>query len=124
MYDITDIIALLFLIWNTVRKLDISKQKAEDFPQVPAADFQRWQRMELFAYSLGAYASFAKIALNLGWFYVAGRYQLAPLVVQGVGAALFVAWGVALIVSSLQGTRGRALRGDLGIVLKSRREQT
>lgn len=120
MYDFTDIIAILFIIWNTVRKLDIQKQQAADFPHVSPEDFQRWQRMELFAYSLGAYASMAKIVLNLLWVYLFRRYELSPALAQGVGVAIFLAWGVALIISALLGTKGRALRGDLGISVKNR----
>lgn len=122
MADFTDIIAVFFLIWNTVRKLDIQKQRAEDFPHVAPEAFADWQKKELFAYSLGAYASMAKLVLNLAWIYCVQRFEPPVWSIRVVGMSIFFGWGIALVISALMGTKGRALRGDLGISLKSRRE--
>ncbi|MEZ4375644.1 MAG: hypothetical protein R3B07_32840 [Polyangiaceae bacterium] len=122
MADFTDIIAVFFLIWNTVRKLDIQKQRAEDFPHVDPRAFAEWRKKELFAYSLGAYASIAKLVLNFAWIYAITRYAPPAWSIRVVGMSIFFGWGIALIISALMGTKGRAMRGDLGIALKSRRE--
>ena len=122
MFDFTDIHALLFLIWNTVRKLDIQKQRAEDFPHVPVAEFNAWQSKELLAYRIGAYASMAKIVLNLGWIYAYAREAVSGPTFGWGGRAIFFMWGASLIASALLGTKGRAMRGDLGITLKARRD--
>lgn len=122
MADFTDIIAVFFLIWNTVRKLDIQKQRAEDFSHVTPEAFAEWRRKELFAYSLGAYASMAKLVLNLAWIYCVTRFQPPVWSIRVVGMSIFFGWGIALVISVLMGTKGRAMRDDLGIALKSRRE--
>jgi hypothetical protein len=64
----------------------------------------------------------AKIVLNLGWIYAYARSAVSGPVFGWGGRSIFLLWGVGLVVSALLGTKGRAIRGDLGITLKSRRD--
>ena len=118
--DVVNVIAVLFGVWNSVRKLNVAKVQHDDYPHVSAADFQAWQRKELRAYNLAVWACFLQVILDLGWKLYAtqtGFIQAQPKVSAGISFVIFASWFIALITATLLGTSGRALRGELGIVV-------
>ena len=112
-----DIVAVIIGILYTVRKLDVRRHEREEFPHVPAADFERWRRLEAGAYSLGSVACFAKVLLDYGFVFCARRVAVPPNVIRVAGAILFFAWVAVLIVVFVRASAGRKLRSELGIDL-------
>lgn len=122
--DIFNVIAVLIGVWNTVRKLNVAKVNRDDYPRVAEGDFNRWKQRELKAYNLAIWACFLKVVVDVGWQiygFKGGFAQSQPEVFAIVGFVLFAAWFVAIIASTLIGTSGRAMRGELGIVVGGRK---
>jgi hypothetical protein len=119
-----DIMAVVLGVLYTVRKLDVRKREAEQFPHVPADEFERWRSLESGAYTLASMACFAKVLLDYGFVLYARSAQLDPRVIRAVGASLFAAWIAALIVSQVRARSARKLRDRLGIDLAVRKPLT
>ena len=117
---VLDIIALILGIIYTVRKLDVRKREASEFPHVDPALFEAWRSREAGAYSLASIACFAKLLLDYGFIYYAQRAALQPRIVQIVGLTLFVSWLAALVLAQVRAHRARKLRESLGINLDVR----
>jgi hypothetical protein len=115
---VVTVVALILGILFTLRKLDVQKRQPEDFPGVDRADFERWKALEGGAYSLGSAACFLQIILDYAFRWWANRVTLEWTAVRIVGASIFTAWAIALIVAWLRGARGRKLREELGIRLR------
>ena len=117
--DIVNLIAVVLALVFTLRKMDVRRREAEMYPQVPAADFDRWRHKALVAYNLSSVACVLKIGADIAfrYFYVS-RPHARPGVVFGVGLAIFVAWVVALLVGALLVSAARKLRLRLGIDLR------
>ena len=115
-----DIIALILGILYTMRKLDVAKRTAEQFPHVAPSDFERWKQLEGGAYTLGSLACFAKIVVDYAFQWYARRSELDWNWVRVVGGAIFAGWVVGLMVSAVRGAQGRRLRETLGIDLSRR----
>jgi hypothetical protein len=119
--DFLDICAILLGIMFTIAKLDAQGRKAENFPHVPPASFERWRDWTTSIYRLGSGVCFARVVFHQGWALYLSRHPVttpaAPkaLVVPALLMdALFV--GV-LIATFVRSSRARALRRELGIVL-------
>jgi hypothetical protein len=115
---IVDIVALIFGVILTVRKLDVTRRSAEQFPNVSAEDFARWQSLESSAYRLGSFACFLKIAVDYAFLFLAQRASSSWTLVRIVGGTIFSAWVIALMLVVLRGARARRLRDELGIVFR------
>lgn len=113
-----DVVALVLGIFFTIRKLDVRKREASDFPAVDRAGFERWKATALLSYNLGSFGCFAKIALDYGFQFLAARIGLAWSVVRGVGFSLFVVWVGVVVLAWVQSARARRLRDELGIRLE------
>lgn len=114
------VLALIFGIWFTVRKLDVRKREPEHFPNVDRAAFERWKQIELSAYNVGSFACFAMIFLDYAFRFAATRWTLDWTLVRIVGASLFFAWVAALVYTGVKAGRGRRLRDELGIDLSKK----
>jgi hypothetical protein len=125
--DFLDICAILLGISFTIAKLDAQGRKAEAFPRVVAADFERWRTWTTSIYRLGSGMCFLRVIFHQIWAVYLGRQVLTPIAGRNPAAvppslmypamlvdALFL--GV-LAVTFIRGSRARALRRELGIVL-------
>jgi len=118
--DIVNIVALVLALVYTLRKMEVQRREPEMYPQVASADFERWKHMALKAYNVSSLACVLKLALDLAfWHFYASRHFARPIVVFVVGASIFVAWVVALLVGALMAGSSRKLRLDLGIDLRA-----
>ena len=119
-----DIAAIILGILYSIRKIDVRRREPEEFPHVPSEDFLRWRAREAGAYSLASMACFAKLLLDYAFLYYAQRAQLDPRVIRAVGASLFGAWLVMLIVGFIRARSARKLREALHIDLTADRVKT
>ncbi len=118
--DIVNLIALVLALIYTLRKMDVQRREPEMYPQVSEAAFERWKLKALKAYNISSIACVLKIALDLGfWHFYASRHYARPAIVFAVGASIFVAWVVALLVGALLAGSSRKLRLELGIDLRA-----
>jgi hypothetical protein len=118
--DVTDVLALVLIVLASLRRLDVKVAERGDHLHVPGPAFDAWKVAMLRGYGLVIQASFLKIVLNLAWYYGAGgRVPYGALAVGG--AALFIAWVVALVVAWRRVSNGRVRQAQLGIVLRGRR---
>ncbi|HMJ11844.1 MAG TPA: hypothetical protein VK524_10550 [Polyangiaceae bacterium] len=115
-----DIIAVIIGVLYTVRKLDVRKREPEQFPHVPAAEFERWRSRETGAYSLMSTACFLKVFVDYAFLYLARRSALEPSSIRIIGASIFVAWLAALVYGSVRASQARKLRESLNINLATR----
>ncbi len=120
--DFIDICAILLGISFMIAKLDAQGRSPENFPHVPAADFERWRAWTVSIYRLGATACFVRVIFHQAWsFYAAKHVVDAPAAPKSLvlPALLVDALFFAAIVSTfLRSARARALRRELGIVLQ------
>jgi hypothetical protein len=118
---IVDVLALILGILLTMRKLNVAKRRAEDYPAVDPADFERWKALEGGAYTLGSAACFLKILVDYTFRFWASRSALEWTTIRAIGGSIFAAWVIALMFSAVRGSDGRKLREKLGINLREER---
>jgi hypothetical protein len=110
------VVTLIMGVFFTVRKLDVRRREAKDYPNVEPAAFQEWKSMALRAYNLGAFACFGRVALD-----VANQYALSRVapwtVIQVGGGVLFVAWVGCVVYSFVLSSRARTLQEKAKIIL-------
>lgn len=118
-----DLIYLILGVLFSLRQLDVNMRVAKNYPNVAAADFERWKRAAVIAYRTGAWTAFGKVLIDIVLAY-AFRSLLPPVVVmRAVGLALDVA-AVALVVYAIvRMRRARALARELGIETLRRRDE-
>ncbi|HEX9622376.1 MAG TPA: hypothetical protein VF989_19665 [Polyangiaceae bacterium] len=116
--SVLDVVAVIFLVLSTVRKLDVKGRSPEDFPHVPPDRFEAWRDREAGAYSLAIWACMAKLVLGYGFLYVALRFELGSDSIRLGGFSVDAAWAVALIVASRRRSAARKLAESLGIDLR------
>jgi hypothetical protein len=125
--DFLDIVAILLGISFTIAKLDAQGRTAEAFPRVRIADFERWRSWTVSIYRLGSTVCFARVLFHQGWALYLSRQTFTASPGRNPAAvppslmypamlvdALFLA---ALAATFIRGSRARALRRELGIVL-------
>ncbi len=125
--DFLDICAILLGISFTIAKLDAQGRKAENFPNVPVADFERWRAWTMSIYRLGSGICFLRVIFHQGWAVYLGRQTLTPAPGANPAAvppalmypamAMDAVFLAALAITFIRGSRARALRRELGIVL-------
>lgn len=120
MIPLDDILALIFGMLFTIRKLDVSRREAAHYPHVREVSFDEWKRKELSSYRLGSTACFLKVAIGLGMWLILNRSGDDPDTVRLVvytarGVAL--AWLASMIGSGVLAYQARKMRDRLGIVL-------
>ena len=114
--DVFDIVALIFAILLTIRKLDAQSRRPEEFPNVPPAAFADWQRREVAIYRLGVWACFLKVGLDPAFtFFVAPHVSFG--LARIVSATIDLGWLAVLIATFVRARRIAKLRRSLGILL-------
>jgi hypothetical protein len=114
-----DVLAVVFGIFYTIRKLDAQSRAPSEFPHVPEADFLRWQARERSAYHYGALACVLKLVVGLPFQFLVGP-RLPSTFHQLGGALIDLSWLVMVIVTLILGAKTRKERARLGIWLGSR----
>ena len=114
------IVAVILGVLFSIRKLDVAKRQSEEFPNVGAEAFERWKRLEGSAYSLGSFACFFEVFVDVGLLVLLQRTGIDPSFVRVGAATSFLLWIVLLIVAGIRASRGRRLREELGIDLATR----
>ena len=116
--DSYDIIAVLFGVWFTLRKLDTQSRDAAQQPAISSDDFSRWQRQTVAAYTPGIYASFFRVIFHFGYIRYAAHHPLSPLTFGRVALLVDVIWLVSVVTTLVRANAARKLRQELGIVLE------
>lgn len=116
-FDVLDLLAVIVGVLHTVRKLDVMKRRAQDFPHVAPADFADWQERERAAYALGSWACFAKILLDPALWLLAPKLELAPTTMRILAASIDLGWFALVMLAMLRASRARRRRNELGIAL-------
>jgi hypothetical protein len=112
-----NIVAVIIGILHTVRKLDITRRKHEDFPHVREEDFRSWREQERLAYTVGSWACFLKVVLGSAFMWYASKGGLAWGWVRVIGGAIDVGWLAAIVWAMVVASRARKRRDELGIAL-------
>ena len=119
--DFLDIVAILLGISFTIAKLDAQGRKAESFPQVAAAEFERWRDWTVSIFRLGSTLCFARVLFHQGWSIYIRRHPAsgpaAPLSMRLPAMAMDALFLGVLAATFIRASRARALRRELGIVL-------
>jgi hypothetical protein len=119
--DFLDICAILLGISFTIAKLDAQGRKASDFPNVPPADFERWRTWTVAIYRLGSSVCFLRVLFHQGWALYLSRHPAAgpaaPRALMYPAMAVDALFLGILAATFIRGSRARALRRELGIVL-------
>lgn len=115
--DALDVLAVIFGVLFTVRKLDVSRREAQDFPGVDPGAFESWRRRESAVYTLGSLACVLKVVLDAGFLLtVAPHLEFGG--VRVIGATIDLLWAALVIVTLVRGSKARQERRRLGIVLQ------
>jgi hypothetical protein len=119
--DFLDIVAIMLGIMFTIAKLDAQGRNAQSFPDVPAADFERWRDWTVSIFRIGSSACFLRVLFHQGWSIYLSRHPVqgpaAPIGMMIAGLSMDGLFVVALVSTFIRSSRARALRRELGIVL-------
>jgi hypothetical protein len=119
--DFYDVIAIVLGISFTIAKLDAQGRKAENFPGVAPADFERWRAWTVSIYRLGSSACFLRVLFHQGWMLYMRRHPVTGPTFSKAQMALPLlidALFLGLVTSTFfRSSRARARRRELGIVL-------
>lgn len=107
---------LIIGVFLTVRKLDVRRREATDFPDVDPTAFQEWKSTALRAYNLGSMACFGRVLLDCVNQYGLARV-LPSIAIQVGGGTLFFGWLGCLVYSFFLSSRARGLQEKARIVL-------
>lgn len=114
--DLFDILAVIFGVLFTIRKLDAQRRERSEFPHVAPAAFAIWQKREVSVYGLGLMACFSKVVAKLILVYGVGPSMGYPLL-RTLGMTVDLSWLVLLIVTLVRAHFVSQRRRELGIVL-------
>jgi hypothetical protein len=115
--DQYDIIAVIVGVMFTMRKLDTQSRSPTDSPNVPAEDFERWQRRSAAAYAPGAYASFFRVLFHFGFMRYATHHALPGPTIARVAFAVDIVWFISVVYTLINAHFAREMRKKLGISL-------
>jgi hypothetical protein len=119
--DFLDIIAILLGIMFTIAKLDAQGRRAENFPHVPPAEFERWRSWTTSIYRLGMTVCFARVVFHQGWAIYLSRHPVsapaAPKSLVVPALAMDLLFLGVLAATFIRSSRARKQRRELGIVL-------
>jgi hypothetical protein len=113
--DPTDFVALVLMAFLSMHRLEIKSTDPRAFPNVRAADFERWRTMALRAKKIGIAACLAKFVTNAAWFF-GFRTRVPQVALTVVGFTIFAAWVVAMTYSWWLTTSAKTLSQQLGII--------
>lgn len=115
--DLFDILAVIFGILLTVRKLDVSKREASEFPGVDPARFEAWQARTVSTYAWGSRACFLKVVLDFGFTMLVASH-LPGALVRVVAATIDLSWVAIMIFTWVRARKVNAERKTLGLDLR------
>lgn len=115
--DALDVLAVIFGVLFTVRKLDASRRESSEFPQVDPRAFESWRQRESAVYMLGSLACVLKVVLDAA-FVLTLAPHLEVRVVRLIGAVIDLGWMALVVVTLVRASRARQERRRLGIVLR------
>lgn len=115
MIDALDVLSVLLGVFFTVRKLDVTRRRPEDYASVPAVDFGRWRFLRARAYSVGIWVSFLRIVADFAFVHWSTTTGLSWDSMRVGGASIDALWAVGLAVALYRGRAARKLGTDLGI---------
>jgi hypothetical protein len=118
---IDDILAALLLSLAMMRRIAVRTARADDHPNVPRADFERWRSLALKAFDLIAVGSLLKVVLNQAWVALALTSAIGAPWFQLGGLLFTLGWIVSLVWGWKIATDARVRRLELGIELKRER---
>lgn len=120
-FDFQDVCSILLGISFTIAKLDAQSRKAGQFPHVAVADFERWRDWTVSIYRWGSSVCFLRILFHQAWSFYMARHPAvhgaAPPALRYPAMAMDLVWLVVLALTFIRGSRARARRRELGIVL-------
>lgn len=120
--DFLDIVAILLGIYFTIAKLDAQGRKAEAFPHVATADFDRWRTWHTSIYRLGSAVCFLRVIFHQGWAVYLSRNPVttpaAPKSLVVPALLMDLVFLTVLAITFIRASRARTLRRELGIVLQ------
>lgn len=114
--DVFDILAVIFGVLFTIRKLDAQKRRHGEFPHVDPDVFAEWQSREVSVFTMGMFACFAKIVAELV-LHVLLTDGMTDSTYRKMTAAIDIPWMLVLIVTLVQRHRLAKRRAELRIVL-------
>jgi hypothetical protein len=115
--DVLDVLAVIFGILFTVRKLDVSRREPAEFPHVEPRAFEAWRLRETSVYTWGSWACFLKVVLDLA-FVLTLAPRLGVGLARVIGAAIDLSWLAVVVLTLLRGRASRQERARLGIELR------
>lgn len=115
--DVLDLLAVVFGVLFTIRKLDVSRRQAAEFPHVEARAFERWRERETHIYTLGSFVCFLRVLVDLV-FVVAIAPGLPFGLVRVIGATIDLGWLAVVVMTLVRGHSARKERARLGIELR------
>ena len=116
--DVLDLVAGLFVVLFTIRKLDSQQREPGQYPHVPESAFLKWRTTEVRVYQIASIGSFLKVFTDLGFTYFA-RDHLPIIVGRLVGATIDISWALIVLYALIRATGLARQRRELGIVLNA-----
>lgn len=110
-----DLPAILLGIFLLFRRSDVRGEDPSAYPRVLGADFERWRKAMLTAYSLGARACFGRVFLDFALVALLRRFPLELSLQRTVGLSIDIGWVALLITCWVLVRRARKLGERLGI---------
>jgi hypothetical protein len=110
-----DLVALILGVFSALRQMDVSGRRAESYPGVSAAVFERWQTQAKAAYRLGMAANFGKVLLDLVMARVLWAFAMPAALRTGIGVSLDLAWVALLVLTFLRARRALAFAREHGL---------
>lgn len=109
------LIAIIFGILLTLRKLDVAHRQPAQHPSVRQPDFELWQRTAMRAYGIGIWACFLKLVVDFAGRYLFGVFKPSLGVGQTIGISLEVLWVAAMVYTWREVQRAHALAEKVGV---------
>ena len=97
--DQFDIVAVLTGVMFTMRKLDAQSRHASQYPNVPAEDFESWQRQTASAYSPGAFASFFRELFHFSFVWYVSHHPLPAVSFRHIGLLVDAMWIICVVTT-------------------------
>jgi len=110
-----DLVALILGVFSALRQMDVAGRRAESYPGVNVATFERWQAQAKSAYRLGMAANFGKVLLDLVMSRVLWAFAMPATLRTGIGVSLDVAWVALLVLTFVRARRALAFAREHGL---------
>jgi hypothetical protein len=116
-----DLIALILGVLAALRNLETSGRRAEEYPSVDKAAFERWKTSAQSAYRLGISACFGKVLVDIVVSWLLRVHPLPFFAQVAVGVSLDLVWVALMIVAFVRWRRSHAIAREIGLE-RARRE--